>query len=402
MATSGSAAKTKANGPGTITDALTGFGAQAAKIPAGPAPDAVITVAYALGWALGEALTCVEYGNAGHLAQAPPGLDDEAERWKILINQIISRCRQLHTHLKDAGAGLDLSDQLKDSAGLYLDPPPKQDSVKAAIHAKKESVEKLHTGTLGALWSVEQPLGKAYLLGYEMEQMCTTPAVDKGAKVKASVEGHFARVHLLLIALASKLPSNAAHATDNSLRLWRASLRVRDDESPEDLLRQGWRWREVLAGDVAGKDGLRLSDYIAAADSVTGKLRSTAQQVAKRFWVWLVIVLAIAALGIGLIAWGAKGALGAGIASVIAAFGLTWKGVGEFFGRVAAKGEAELWDAEIDWAIAHRFTTLRNYPNKKQIKQSRALQDDQPIQEHLQRHKYWKDKWPDTLTPKPN
>jgi hypothetical protein len=33
---------------------------------------------------------------------------------------------------------------------------------------------------------------------------------------------------------------------------------------------------------------------------------------------------------------------------VIAAFGLTWKGIGEFFGRVAAKGEAELWDAEID------------------------------------------------------
>jgi hypothetical protein len=50
MATSGSAAKAKANGPGTITDALTGFAAQAAKIPAGPAPDAAVTVAYALGW----------------------------------------------------------------------------------------------------------------------------------------------------------------------------------------------------------------------------------------------------------------------------------------------------------------------------------------------------------------
>ena len=87
----------------------------------------------------------------------------------------------------------------------------------------------------------------------------------------------------------------------------------------------------------------------------------------------------------------AKGALGAGIASVIAAFGLTWKGIGEFFGRAAAKGEAQLWDAEIDWAIAHRFTTLRNYPGKKQIKQSRALQDDEPMQEHLRCHKQWKD-----------
>jgi hypothetical protein len=399
MATSGSAAKAKANGPGTITDALTGFAAQTAKVPAGPVPDAAVTVAYALGWAVGEAVTWVESGDAGHVAEAPPGLDDEAERWKLLINQIISRCGQLHAHLKDAGAGLDLSEQLTDSASLHLDPLPGQGAVKAAIQAKKTLVERLHTGTLGALWSVEQPLGKAYLLGYEMEHMCAAPTVDQNVKVKASVEGHFAQVHPLLIALASKLPANAAHATDNSLRLWRASLLVCGDESPGDLLRQGWRWREVLAGDVAGKDGLRLTDYIAAADSVTGKLRETAQEVAKRFWVWLVIVLAIAALGIGLIAWGAKGALGAGIASVIAAFGLTWKGIGEFFGRAAAKGEAELWDAEIDWAIAHRFTTLRNYPDKKQIKKSGALQDDQPIQEHLQRHKYWKDKWPDALAP---
>jgi hypothetical protein len=207
-----------------------------------------------------------------------------------------------------------------------------------------------------------------------------------------TVNAHFNRVHRLLIALASKLPPNAAHATDNSLRLWQASLRVCDNESPQDLLQQGWNWRDVLAGDVAGKDGLRLSDYIAAADSAAGELRETAQQVTSRFWVWLVVVIAVAALGIGLIVWDAKGALAAGIASVIAAFGLTWKGIGEFFGRAAAKGEAQLWDAEIDWAIAHRFTTLPNCPNEKQIS---ALKDDPSIQEHLRRHKYWKEKWPD-------
>ena len=106
MAASGSADTAKANGPGTITDALTGFVAQAAKIPAGPTPDAEVAVAYALGWAVGEALTWVEYGDAGHLEEAPPGLNDEADRWKLLINQIISRCEQLHAHLKDAGAPL--------------------------------------------------------------------------------------------------------------------------------------------------------------------------------------------------------------------------------------------------------------------------------------------------------
>jgi hypothetical protein len=113
------------------------------------------------------------------------------------------------------------------------------------------------------------------------------------------------------------------------------------------------------------------------------------------------VVLAVAALGLGLMIWGNKSALGAGIASVIAAFGLTWKGIGEFFGRVAAKGEAQLWDAEIDWAIAHRFTTLRNYPDKRQINTSDALKGDKPMQQHLRRHKDWKDRWPDVWTPEP-
>ncbi len=404
MAASGSAAaKAEGTGPGAITDALTAIAAEAAKIPAAPAPDAQVTIAYTLGWTVGDALTWAASGNAGHLEKAPPGLSD-AERWKLLINQLISRCEQLHAHLKDVGAGLDLSDQLNDSAHLHVDPLPEQ--LEVAVRSKRGSLEEFHSGALGALWSVEQPLGKAYLLGYEMEQMCATPTVDggtptvdEGTKVKASVEKHFTQIHLLLLALASKLPSNAAHATDNSLRLWQGSLLVSDKETPENLLRQGWRWREVLAGDVAAKDGLRLGDYVAAADSVSGKFREIAKEVAKRFWVWLVILLAIALLGIGLIAWHARGAVGAGIASLIVAFGLTWKGIGEFFGRAATKGEAVIWDAEIDWAIAHRITILTALPDKKELKNSSALKRDQPIREHLQRHKHWQDKWPDVVSP---
>ena len=394
MTASDSAATAKADGAGTVTDALAAFAAQAVQIPAGPAPDANAAVAYGLGWTVGEALTWSEFGNTGDLVEAPPGLGDAAERWKLLISQITFRCGQLHAYLKDASAGLDLSDQLQESVGLDAD-------TQAAAQGAAEPVSKLHIGILETLWSVEQPLGKAYLLGYEMEQMCAIPAVDKHTTVKMSVEKSSGQVHSLLIALASKFPSNAAHATDNSLRLWRASLIAGGDESPGDLLRQGRKWREVLAGEVAGKDGLRLSDYIAAADSVTGKLRETARQVARRFWVWLVVVLAVAAAGIGLIAWGAHGALGAGIAGLIAAFGLTWKGIGGFFGRAAAEGEGHLWDAEVDWAIAHRFTTLRNYPDKKQIKQSAELKNDQPMQEHLRRHKRWKERWPDAWTPEP-
>src|SRR5215831_2410780 len=156
-----------------------------------------------------------------------------------------------------------------------------------------------------------------------MEQMCATPIAGRSATVNASVETYNTEVHRLLTALASKLPANAAHATDNSLRLWSASLSAGGDESPEDLLRQGRRWHDVLAGDVSGKDGLRLTDYVAAADSVAGKLWQTAQQVLTRFKVWLIVAVLIAAAGIVLIVVGTRGAIGAGITAVLAAFGLT-------------------------------------------------------------------------------
>ena len=396
------------NGPGTISDALTAFEAQAGKLPAEPTSDANVAVAYALGWAVGDALTCAKYQVFDHLVQVPE-LDAPEAQWKLLVHQILSRAGHLNNHLKGARADLDLSAELKTAADLLLDPPP--GDVKAAVAAKSGTVMELHTGILAVLWSVASPLAKAYQLGNEMEQMCATPLAEQSTTVNApgqptkvsdSVKARNAEVHRLLTALASKLPANAAHATDNSLRLWSASLSAGGEEAAEDLLRQGRRWHDVLAGEVSGKDGLRLTDYIGAADSVAGKLWQTARQVAARFRVWLIVAVVLALVGLGLVIWGAKGALGAGIATLLATFGLTWKGIGEFFGRAAAKGEDQLWDAEIDWAIAYRFTTLKNPPADNKLKpRSKALPAiDQPTKDHMRRYMQWKKTWPDVLTRK--
>ena len=396
------------NGPGTISDALTALETQVTQLPAGPTPDPNVAVAYALGWAVGDALTCAKYGVFGHLVKVPE-LGEPADQWKLLVRQIISRCGKLNNHLVNANAHPDLSEELKAGNSLLLDPPaddvkmdPPSGDVKTAVRGKLATVTKLHTDILAALWPVESSLAKSYQLGHEMEQMCTAPVAEPSTTVGTSVRKYDAEVHRLLIALASKLPANAAHATDNSLRLWSASLQAGSKESAEDLLHQGRRWHEVLAGDVSGKDGLRLTDYVAAADSVAGKLGQTARQVAARFAVLLIVAVVAALVGIGLIiwgAWGARGAIGAGIATLLATFGLTWKGIGEFFGRVAAKGEKQLWDAEIDWAIAYRFTILKDPPDASKLKaQSEALNIDQPTKEHLQRYKQWKDNWPDIFT----
>ena len=393
------------NGPGTISDALTAFEAQAVKLPTGPAPVPNVAVAYALGWAVGDALTCTEYKVFEHLAKVP-GLDAPSDQWNLLVNQIISRCGHLDNQLKSTKADYDLSAQLKICANLALGSPV--GDIKTAVGAKNATTMELHTGILRVLWSVSSPLAKSYQLGYEMEQMCATPTAEPSTTVSASVKTHDTEVHRLLTVLASKLPAHAAHATDNSLRLWSASLSAGGEaspgeenpgeESPEDLLRQGRRWHDVLAGDVSGQDGLRLTDYVAAADSVAGKLWQTAQQVVARFKIWLIVAFLIAAGGIVLIFVGTRGTIGAGITAVLAAFGLTWKGIGEFFGRAAAKAEEQLWDAEIDWAIAYRFTVLRNTPADNQLKpRSKELSIDQPTKEHLRRYKQWKKNWPDVL-----
>ena len=394
------------NGPGTISDAVTVFEADATKLPAEPVPDAYVAVAYALGWAVGDALICAKYQVFGHLVKVPE-LDDPASQWKLLVRQILSRCSHVNNHLKSIRADLNLGGELKIASNLLLEPPPAD--VNAAVAAKGKTVTDLHTGILSVLWSVASPLAKAYQLGNETEQMCTTPFAEQSTtvslpgqptKVIDSVNAHNADVHRLLTALASKLPANAAHATDNSLRLWSASLSAGGQESPEDLLRQGRSWHDVLAGEVLGKDGLRLADYIEAAESVAGKLRQTARQIAARFKVWLIVAAILALVGVGLIIWGARGALGAGIATLLATFGLTWKGIGQFFGRAAAKSEQQLWNAEIDWAIAYRFTILQNPPEQSKLKpRSKELPNiDQPTKEHLLRYTQWKKNAPDVLT----
>lgn len=308
------------------------------------------------------------------------------------------RCGQLHAHLSDDPTSLDLGVMLTSCSDLRLDPKTTAaDSVNKAVKQKADKLKDLNTGIVEVLWATEWELAKAYELGRAMEKMCAQPVANgETITVRDSVAANAENVHTLLIMLASKLPPNAAHATDNSLRLWSASLRGGGEEDAEELLHQGWRWRAVLAGEVAGKDGLRLSDYVGAADSVSQKLRQIAVQAARRF-AWLLALAVLVALGgVALIFLDTKGSVGAGIAAVLAAFGVTWKGIGEFFGRVAAKGEEQLWAAELDWAIAYRFTALSNPATGRKLSRwSKFMGDDRPMKAHLVRYNEWKANWPD-------
>src|SRR5215470_6792000 len=91
------------NGPGNFSDALAALEAQASKLPAEPTPDANVAVAYALGWAVGNALTCAKYQVFDHLVQVPL-LDAPADQWKLQVHQILSRCAHLNNHLESLKA----------------------------------------------------------------------------------------------------------------------------------------------------------------------------------------------------------------------------------------------------------------------------------------------------------
>ena len=394
MATTGSTTTSGGTGAGNISDALAAFAAQAVKLTAGPTPDADVASAFALGWAIGDGLTWAQIGACAHLPKVAD-LDSDSDRWKLLISQITSRLQKLHDHLKDADDGIDLSDELNACTGLHLASPAPADA-NAAVGDKASALGGLNDDVLAALWSTEPALGKAYQLGRHLEQMCVAPIVEKDVNVKQALREHADMVQSLLNTLASKLPPNSAHATYNSLRLWWATLHVDHHGEPaQALLQQGWRWREVLAGEVAGKDGLRLGDYMLATDSVAGQLGQAAKQIAKRFYPWLIAAVIIACAGIGLIVLDTAGTIAAGLATVLAAFGLTWKGTGEFFGRVAATGEEHLWDAELDWAIAYRFTLCPRLDQNALKALPKVPEVDKPTAAHVARFNKWKDAWPD-------
>jgi hypothetical protein len=54
------ASKASKNGPGTFSEALAAFEVQALELPAEPAADPYVAVAFALGWVVGDALICFE------------------------------------------------------------------------------------------------------------------------------------------------------------------------------------------------------------------------------------------------------------------------------------------------------------------------------------------------------
>lgn len=238
-----------------------------------------------------------------------------------------------------------------------------------------------------ALFATDSSLAKGYNLGNQMASLCA-PTCD--ADVTRMLDEQRSALKRLLGDLASRLPANAAHSVMNSLTLWEGQALL--EHSPGDglaerLRQQGKVWRPMLIGEVAPKDTLRLSDYIGSMDGVVQRLRNLALQTIRRMPGLTALICVLLVAGIALLALDSSGSIVGGAASLIAAFGLTWKGIGEFFGRAAAKGEQALWDAQLDWAIAYRCT-VGNLDGDDESRRGTR------IAEHLKTWREWNQRWP--------
>jgi hypothetical protein len=220
---------------------------------------------------------------------------------------------------------------------------------------------------LGAqLMAADFRLGKAFILACRiagLREHARPATFDRHAFATALVAEHDG-LQRWLQQLATALPPNAAHSVRDSLNMWASALTTNEDRPkplpadklrgllPEHVHRQVEAWRTLLSGEKAGRDTLELPDYVGVAEGVANELRLVIRRGLAQFWWLLLIALLLLVGGIALILLQDSGGVEAGLVTVVASLGLTWKGLGSSLGRAVAKVEQPAWSAQVDRAIA--------------------------------------------------
>lgn len=320
--------------PGHIGDAPAAFGdalvAAARTLGHEPAGDPRITAALQLGWVMGSLIT------SGAQTPLPAGFPiDAATVYKA--------------------KALELGHLLGQVA---VEVAPGPDALTARLATGASAVSEAHAWEptlVAALLAHDVRSAKAYGVGRQLNLIAYEP---KQAIASHEVTGMVDA----LDDLTSALPPHAGRGVANSVRLWQG---VTPDQLPgrEVLQAQCELWRMVLTGEKLATQLLEPENYIDAAEQLAVKLRATAAVLLRQYLVWVIVivVLLFGGAAVLLIAPNGSSDTAAGLSAVVAALGLTWKGVGTALGKLAAQVEAPLWGAELDGAVTAAIT-LRVLP----------------------------------------
>jgi hypothetical protein len=238
-----------------------------------------------------------------------------------------------------------------------------------------EVVFRLHCRLLEALTVADYRLGKSYGLGRAMAETALMPAgATTNAQAKQSLQRLLARGRLITVMdwladLKTLLPDHTAYAVSRSLHDWDQWVsQPRPDEewatARSAIQVQGRIWRQLLTGEKAATDILKLSDYHAAALRV-------ARRVVTRFWWFIgaatILIAAVILVGTYLHNIPPSVRLIGGIAWLAGAFGITLKGTGALLGIGFKDIEGWLWSIELDGSIAIAATSLPEGAKPSQV-----------------------------------
>jgi len=355
--------------PSDLASAFTDAFVSAARAQESAAAEAHVAAAVTLGWFLAA---LAHPGPPRDTAAAARG--DLGPVAGITDAQMVDYCG---SHSKVAFA--KLKDLVAETA-LAL-PAEQLDLCLAAADAdaRRGAAADLDSKALAVLSATDIRLGKAYAVGRGLQTLATRPEPD--ATLKSHLTGPaVAPVVAAIDDLGSALAPHAGHSVRASILEWRASIETRSDVAPEttetwlQLARQGELWRALLSGEKSGLDMLEIDDYLDAAERLARRMRKLAATVLKRFWLLVVLIVALFGGGVALIvATDTDAAVVAGAGTILASLGLSWRGLGRSLGGLAAKLERPLWGAELDTAITQAITLLPREKGRDTTEQRRKV-----------------------------
>jgi hypothetical protein len=337
----------------------------AAAPPASEDPD--VAIAFALGWQVAELYRDPhhERPDARPLPEHLPGIGSltESQRTDLGIRQIEAGLHRLGARIDAAGLGIPAVAPVRDAFGGAPDPATgKPVDLRGCVLS-------LHRETLETLSAADFRLGKAYGLGRAVAD--TGDVSDATSLASRFDHWRIRQLDTWLADLDTALPAHASSSVRKSLARWTEWASdphlgggpfdwQRDLQSFRHILaRQTELWRALLSGEKAGVDMLKADDYLAAAHEMLSGAAELAWGVVKRLWFVVAVIAALVAAAVVLLATTdtASGNIAA-VATLAAALGVTWQGVGKAIGRAASRLERPLWGAAVNIAVAQAITRL--------------------------------------------
>jgi hypothetical protein len=302
------------------------LGDAAKKIKEPAAADPKVVAALRLGWLMDEIVAAVPFALEGQELGTDVGFKAQGNRLEALAKTL------------DVAGSEGVVGTLRGGA--------------AAPGGAREWRGTLYAALLGA----RVQYARAYDLGERLGKLHRT-AYTQDLLTDVSV----APVRARLDSLSTVLPPHAARGVSLSIERWIVFAPV---GSADDLERatagfadQVELWRQVVTGEKQGTELLVPQNYLDAGQRLAGRYTGLAGNALKQNKVLVILVLALAISGIvgGLVIAlsGNSQTVGTatGLAGLLAAVGLTWKGLGGALGKLVGSLEAPLWGAELDAAV---------------------------------------------------